>query len=81
MTGFYRDGYCRVGAEDGGNHAVAGMFSFSSRFPLFIRFPRLIEVNHLFTPIPGYRRPHARVPRLLGLAGQQSSQHRARTRL
>lgn len=24
MTGFYRDGYCRVGAEDGGNHAVAG---------------------------------------------------------
>ena len=25
MTGFYRDGYCRVGPEDGGNHAVAGM--------------------------------------------------------
>ena len=24
LTGFYRDGYCRVGAEDGGNHAVAG---------------------------------------------------------
>ena len=24
MTGFYRDGYCRVGPEDGGNHAVAG---------------------------------------------------------
>lgn len=33
MTGFYRDGYCRVGAEDGGNHAVAGMqFSYLSRF-------------------------------------------------
>ena len=27
MTGFYRDGYCRVGAEDGGNHAVAGLVS------------------------------------------------------
>ena len=27
MTGFYRDGYCRVGPEDGGNHAVAGMCS------------------------------------------------------
>ena len=26
MTGFYRDGYCRVGPEDGGNHAVAGTF-------------------------------------------------------
>ena len=24
MTGFYRDGFCRVGVEDGGNHAVAG---------------------------------------------------------
>ena len=28
MTGFYRDGYCRVGAEDGGNHAVAGMHRY-----------------------------------------------------
>jgi len=25
MTGFYRDGYCRVGAADMGNHAVAGI--------------------------------------------------------
>ena len=24
LTGFYRDGYCRVGKEDGGNHAIAG---------------------------------------------------------
>lgn len=23
MTGFYRDGFCRVGPEDRGNHAVA----------------------------------------------------------
>ena len=27
MTGFYRDGYCRVGQEDSGNHAIAGAFS------------------------------------------------------
>ncbi|KAL6713884.1 hypothetical protein ACLMJK_008378 [Lecanora helva] len=27
MTGFYRDGYCRVGPEDGGNHAVAGLLT------------------------------------------------------
>ena len=25
MTGFYRDGYCRSGAADYGNHAVAGV--------------------------------------------------------
>lgn len=25
MTGFYRDGYCRTGASDFGNHAVAGV--------------------------------------------------------
>lgn len=27
MTGFYRDGYCRTGASDMGNHAVAGIVS------------------------------------------------------
>jgi uncharacterized protein len=27
MTGFYRDGYCRTGAADFGNHAVAGVVS------------------------------------------------------
>ncbi|KAL8831899.1 MAG: hypothetical protein Q9191_000612 [Dirinaria sp. TL-2023a] len=27
MTGFYRDGYCRTGPEDGGNHAVAGQLT------------------------------------------------------
>ena len=27
MTGFYRDGYCRSGPEDGGNHAVAGLLT------------------------------------------------------
>jgi uncharacterized protein len=25
LTGFYRDGYCRVGPEDHGNHAIAGV--------------------------------------------------------
>jgi len=32
MTGFYRDGYCRVGPEDTGNHAIAG--SSPVLFPL-----------------------------------------------
>lgn len=27
MTGFYRDGFCRTGASDPGNHAVAGIVS------------------------------------------------------
>ncbi|KAI4188660.1 MAG: hypothetical protein L6R41_001981 [Letrouitia leprolyta] len=27
VTGFYRDGYCRTGPEDGGNHAVAGVLT------------------------------------------------------
>lgn len=27
MTGFHRDGYCRTGAADFGNHAVAGIVS------------------------------------------------------
>jgi uncharacterized protein (DUF2237 family) len=27
MRGFYRDGYCREGPEDTGNHSVAGAFS------------------------------------------------------
>lgn len=31
MTGFFRDGYCRVGPEDGGNHAVAGTLRLSRR--------------------------------------------------
>jgi uncharacterized protein len=27
LTGFYRDGYCRAGAADMGNHSVAGIVS------------------------------------------------------
>jgi uncharacterized protein len=27
LTGFYRDGFCRTGAADFGNHAVAGVVS------------------------------------------------------
>lgn len=30
MTGYYRDGYCRVGNEDPGNHSVAGKL-----YPIF----------------------------------------------
>jgi uncharacterized protein (DUF2237 family) len=27
MTGFYRNGYCDVGPEDHGNHAIAGTYT------------------------------------------------------
>lgn len=43
MTGFFRDGYCRVGPEDGGNHAVAGKFikvPFIALFPPFVNSKR-----------------------------------------
>lgn len=40
MTGFFRDGYCRVGPEDGGNHAVAGTLAISLAIKcLFALFP------------------------------------------
>jgi uncharacterized protein len=32
MTGFYRDGYCRVGPDDTGNHSVAGISLFPISF-------------------------------------------------
>ena len=38
MTGFYRDGYCRVGPEDGGNHAVAGTHIPPRPYPLYPSF-------------------------------------------
>lgn len=41
MTGFYRDGYCRVGEEDGGNHAVAGN---STLLYIYIFFSDLVGV-------------------------------------
>ena len=30
MTGFFRDGYCRTGSEDGGSHVIAGEFGRNS---------------------------------------------------
>lgn len=27
LTGFFRDGYCRTGPEDSGNHAIAGVLT------------------------------------------------------
>lgn len=57
MTGFYRDGYCRVGAEDGGNHAVAGMqFSYPSRFGNMIfqkKFHSSDDPARPFRPLKG----------------------------
>ncbi len=46
MTGFYRDGYCRVGPEDGGNHAVAGITLSPPPYP-FIPPPNpSIQTKH-----------------------------------
>lgn len=51
MTGFFRDGYCRVGPEDGGNHAVAGTLRLSRqsikssfRYLSLSSFKRLLKV-------------------------------------
>lgn len=38
MTGFFRDGYCRVGPEDGGNHAVAGALKLSPLYLILMLF-------------------------------------------
>ena len=44
VTGFYRDGFCRVGKEDGGNHAVAGVLKYLSPFPpLPLSLPPIID--------------------------------------
>lgn len=55
MTGFYRDGYCRVGPEDGGNHAVAGMQTLQTPHHLIAQqdpsfhippFPSIYQAYH-----------------------------------
>jgi uncharacterized protein (DUF2237 family) len=51
MTGFYRDGYCRTGAEDLGLHTVCAVVSDS-----FLRFSKA-RGNDLSTPRPEYEFP------------------------
>jgi uncharacterized protein (DUF2237 family) len=51
MTGFYRDGYCRTGADDLGLHTVCAVVSDS-----FLRFSKA-RGNDLSTPRPEYGFP------------------------
>lgn len=51
MTGFYRDGYCRTGAEDLGLHTVCAVVSDS-----FLKFSKA-RGNDLSTPRPEYEFP------------------------
>jgi len=51
LTGFYRDGYCRTGAEDRGLHTVCAVVSDS-----FLLFSKA-RGNDLSTPRPEYEFP------------------------
>ena len=51
LTGFYRDGYCRTGADDLGLHTVCAVVSDS-----FLRFSKA-RGNDLSTPRPEYEFP------------------------
>lgn len=48
VTGFYRDGFCRVGPEDHGVHAVCAMVTEE-----FLAFS-MAQGNDLVTPRPAY---------------------------
>ena len=51
MTGFYRDGYCRTGAEDAGRHTVC-IFATDE----FLAYSKSVG-NDLSTPMPQYQFP------------------------
>ena len=51
LTGFYRDGCCRTGAEDRGSHTICAVVTAE-----FLEHQRSIG-NDLITPIPEYRFP------------------------
>ena len=50
-TGYYRDGYCKTGAEDIGTHVVCAIMTDP-----FLKFT-LSRANNLITPIPYYQFP------------------------
>ncbi len=50
-TGYYRDGYCKTGAEDIGTHVVCAIMTDP-----FLKFT-LSRGNNLITPIPYYEFP------------------------
>jgi uncharacterized protein (DUF2237 family) len=51
MTGFYRDGYCRTGADDTGRHTVCIRATDD-----FLAFSKAVG-NDLSTPMPQYAFP------------------------
>ena len=51
MTGFYRDGYCRTGADDTGRHTVCVIATDE-----FLEYSRSVG-NDLSTPMPQYDFP------------------------
>jgi uncharacterized protein (DUF2237 family) len=51
MTGFYRDGYCRTGADDRGLHTVCAVMTAD-----FLEFSQA-QGNDLSTPMPEYDFP------------------------
>ena len=51
ITGFYRDGCCRTGPEDRGNHTICAVVT-----AVFLEHQRGIG-NDLITPMPLYRFP------------------------
>jgi uncharacterized protein len=51
LTGFYRDGCCRTGPEDGGSHTICAVVSAE-----FLEYQRSIG-NDLSTPMPEYGFP------------------------
>jgi hypothetical protein len=48
LTGFYRDGYCRTGAEDRGLHTVCAVMTDD-----FLQFSKACG-NDLLTPVPDW---------------------------
>ena len=51
MTGFYRDGYCRTGADDTGRHTVCIVATDE-----FLAYSKQVG-NDLSTPMPQYAFP------------------------
>lgn len=51
MTGFYRDGYCRTGADDSGRHTVCILATDE-----FLAYSKSVG-NDLSTPMPQYAFP------------------------
>lgn len=51
MTGFYRDGYCRTGADDHGRHTVCILATDE-----FLAYSKSVG-NDLSTPMPQYDFP------------------------